>query len=102
MTSGSRLEKVLEKGEFAVTSECGPPRGADAGVIRGKGELLKGYVDAVNVTDNQTSVVRMSSFASCIVLKEMGFQFIAYHTDMGLLCAKVMDDLQWLAKHIPS
>ena len=73
MTSGSRLEKVLEKGEFAVTSECGPPRGADPEVIRRKGEILKGYVDAVNVTDNQTSVVRMSSFASCILLKEMGF-----------------------------
>ena len=73
MTSGSRLEKTLEKGEFAVTSECGPPRGADPEVIRRKGELLKGHVDAVNVTDNQTSVVRMSSFASCILLKNMGF-----------------------------
>ncbi len=73
MTSDSRLERILEGGEFAVTSECGPPRGADSEVIRRKGELLKGYVDAVNVTDNQTSVVRMSSFASCILLKEMGF-----------------------------
>jgi methylenetetrahydrofolate reductase (NADPH) len=42
-------------------------------VIRKKGALLKEVVDAVNVTDNQTSVVRMSSFASCILLKEMGF-----------------------------
>ncbi len=72
MKSASRLEKVLEKGEFAVTSECGPPRGADAEVIRRKGELLKGVVDAVNVTDNQTSVVRMSSAASCFILKGMG------------------------------
>ncbi len=74
MTSDSRLERILGKGEFAVTSECGPPRGADPNVIRRKGELLKGYVDAVNVTDNQTSVVRMSSVASCILLKEMGFE----------------------------
>jgi methylenetetrahydrofolate reductase (NADPH) len=73
MTSSSRLEKILARGEFAVTSECGPPRGADAEVIRSKGEILRGFVDAVNVTDNQTSVVRMSSFASCIILKEMGF-----------------------------
>jgi len=73
MTSNSRLERLLEKGEFVVTSECGPPRGADPEVIRKKGEILKGSVDAVNVTDNQTSVVRMSSFASCIILKEMGF-----------------------------
>jgi len=74
VTSDSRLERILGKGEFAVTSECGPPRGADPNVIRRKGELLKGYVDAVNVTDNQTSVVRMSSLASCILLKEMGFE----------------------------
>ncbi len=72
MKSASRLEKVLESGEFAVTSECGPPRGADAEIIRKKGELLKDVVDAVNVTDNQTSVVRMSSAASCFILKGMG------------------------------
>ncbi len=72
MTSDSHLEKMLEQGEFAVTSECGPPRGADAEVIRKKGELLKGTVDAINVTDNQTSVVRMSSLSSCILLKQMG------------------------------
>lgn len=56
-----------------MTSECGPPRGADPEVIRKKGNLLKGVVDAVNVTDNQTSVVRMSSLSACIILKEMGF-----------------------------
>jgi methylenetetrahydrofolate reductase (NADPH) len=72
MTSDSRLEKVLERGAFAVTSECGPPRGADPEVIRKKGELIKAAVDAINVTDNQTSVVRMSSFSSCIILKQMG------------------------------
>jgi methylenetetrahydrofolate reductase (NADPH) len=73
MMSNSHLERTLENGGFAVTSECGPPRGADSEVIRRKGELLKGYVDAVNVTDNQTSVVRMSSLSSCVLLKEMGF-----------------------------
>ncbi len=72
MKSASRLEKVLESGQFAVTSECGPPRGADAEVIRKKGEILRDVVDAVNVTDNQTSVVRMSSVASCFILKGMG------------------------------
>ena len=73
MKTESRLERVLEKGAFAVTSECGPPRGADPDVIREKGKLLKGVVDAANITDCQTSVVRMSSFASCLILKEMGF-----------------------------
>jgi methylenetetrahydrofolate reductase (NADPH) len=73
MKTKSNIERILESGEFVVTSECGPPRGADPEVIRRKGALLKEVVDGVNVTDNQTSVVRMSSFASCIILKEMGF-----------------------------
>ena len=73
MSTASNLEKVLMSGAFAVTGECGPPRGADPEVIRKKGALLKGYVDAVNVTDNQTSVVRMSSFSASLILKEMGF-----------------------------
>ena len=74
MTSDSPLEKILVGGGFAVTSECGPPRGADAEVIKKKGTLLKGVVDAVNVTDNQTSVVRMSSLSSCVILKQMGIE----------------------------
>ncbi len=73
MKTKSNIERILESGKLVVTSECGPPRGADAEVIRKKGKLLQGVVDAVNVTDNQTSVVRMSSFSSCIILKEMGF-----------------------------
>lgn len=72
MMTDSILEKVLASGELAVTSECGPPRGADPEKIKEKAQLLKGVVDAVNVTDNQTAVVRMSSMASCIFLKQMG------------------------------
>src|SRR5512136_2002040 len=71
--SASNVEKILKSGNFAVTGECGPPRAADAEVVRKKGAHLKEYVDAVNVTDNQTSVVRMSSFSASLVLKEMGF-----------------------------
>jgi len=73
MRTNSNIERILESGGFVVTSECGPPRGADPEVIRKKGNLLKGVVDAVNVTDNQTSVVRMSSLSACVILKEMGF-----------------------------
>lgn len=73
MSTASNLEKVLTSGAFAVTSECGPPRGIDVEVVKKKGGHLKGYVDGVNVTDNQTSVVRMSSFAASLVLKQMGF-----------------------------
>jgi len=73
MRKMGNLEKVLRSGAFAVTSECGPPRGADTEAVKKKGAFLKGYADAVNVTDNQTSVVRMSSFSASLVLKDMGF-----------------------------
>ena len=66
----SRLKKILTMGHFALTAECGPPKGADPEAIRKKGGLLKGYVDSVNVTDNQTGVVRLSSLASCAILRQ--------------------------------
>ena len=64
MKSGSNLERVLAAGHFAVTGELGPPMSCDAQVVREKADILKGSVDAVNITDNQTAVVRMSSIAS--------------------------------------
>ena len=71
MKTESVLEKVLATGELAVTGECGPPRGALPDVVKEKAALLKGYVDAVNVTDNQTAMVRMSSFAASVFLRQM-------------------------------
>jgi methylenetetrahydrofolate reductase (NADPH) len=68
----SILKKVLEKGEFALTAECGPPKGADPEAVIKKAELLKGKVDSVNITDNQTAIVRMSSMAACALLKSIG------------------------------
>ena len=70
----SRLEKILRSGRLAVTSECGPPRGSDPEVIKSKAALIKDHVDAINVTDNQTSVTRLCSLASCIHLKLMGLE----------------------------
>ena len=68
---GSNLEKVLRAGHFAVTGELGPPQSADPEVIRKKAALLRGYCDAVNITDNQTAIVRMSSIgAGAIVVQE--------------------------------
>jgi 5,10-methylenetetrahydrofolate reductase len=72
MKAGTNLEKVLESGEFAVSTEVGPSKGSVASVIQRKGELLKSCCDAMNVTDNQSAVVRMSSWASCVMLKQMG------------------------------
>ena len=70
----SKLEKILKSGQFAVTAECGPPRGADADVIREKCKLLKGNADAFNITDNQTAVVRMSSIASAVIMMQEGLE----------------------------
>lgn len=69
--SGSRLERVLRAGHFAVTAELGPPQAADPDVIRKKAVLLKGHCEAANITDNQTAIVRMSSIgAGTIALQE--------------------------------
>jgi methylenetetrahydrofolate reductase (NADPH) len=74
MNTDSVLEKVFRAGHIAVTGECGPPRGALPDVVKEKAELLRGYVDAVNVTDNQTAMVRMSSFAASLLLKQVQMQ----------------------------
>jgi methylenetetrahydrofolate reductase (NADPH) len=70
----SKLEKILKAGHLAVTSECGPPRGSDGEAIAKKAEMIKNYVDAINITDNQTSVTRLCSLAACIRLKQMGLE----------------------------
>jgi len=64
MKSDSVIEKRLEEGKFVVTSELGPPKSADVEVVRKKAQMLKGVVEAVNITDNQTAIVRMSSIAA--------------------------------------
>jgi methylenetetrahydrofolate reductase (NADPH) len=73
-TTPSKLEKILADGHLAVTSECGPPRSTDLDIVAEKAELIKDHVDAINITDNQTSVVRLCSLASCIRIKQMGLE----------------------------
>lgn len=72
MKTESNLEKVLAAGHIAVTSECGPPRGCKPGEVVEKSKYLDGIVDAVNVTDNQTAMVRMSSLAASVIIKQQG------------------------------
>jgi 5,10-methylenetetrahydrofolate reductase len=74
MKAGSNLEKILESGRFAVTAEAGPPKGTSPAVIRNKAEILRHCCDAVNITDNQTAIVRMSSLAGCVITKEAGVE----------------------------
>ncbi len=73
-TTPSKIEKLLAAGHFAVTSEVGPPRSADGHEIEHKANLIKDHVDAINVTDNQTSVCRLCSLAACIRIKLMGLE----------------------------
>jgi len=76
----SNLSKVLSSGGFAVTGELGPPKGADPAVIKEKAKLLKGNVDAVNITDNQTAVVRMSSIAAALLAQQEGLEPVVQMT----------------------
>jgi methylenetetrahydrofolate reductase (NADPH) len=74
MKSGSRLERTLEAGHFALTGELGPPQGANVEHVRKKAGYLKGIVDAVNITDNQTAVVRMSSWGGGLIALQEGLE----------------------------
>jgi len=74
MKSGSNLEKVLTAGHFAFTGEVGPPRGANVEAVREKAQHLKGMVDMANMTDNQTAMVRMSSWAGSLILLDEGIE----------------------------
>jgi len=64
------LREALKSGKFVVTAEVGPPKGIDVSEFLENAELLKGRVDAVNVTDQQSAVMRLGSLAGCHLLKE--------------------------------
>jgi len=68
------LQSVLESGKFVVTTEIGPLKGTDTTEITEVAELLRGKVDAANVTDQQSSVMRLGSMATCHLLKERGLE----------------------------
>jgi len=74
LKSGSRLERVLASGAFTVTAELGPPKSADTSVIAAKAKHLAGAVDAANITDNQTAIVRMSSIAAGLLALREGIE----------------------------
>ncbi|MBA3293416.1 MAG: methylenetetrahydrofolate reductase [Geodermatophilaceae bacterium] len=69
-----RLRAALRSGRFAVTAEIGPPRGADAQAIVGKADLLRDWVDAANITDNQGSHTRLASWAGSILAMRSGVE----------------------------
>jgi methylenetetrahydrofolate reductase (NADPH) len=69
-----RLAEAIRQRSFAVTAEIGPPRGADAEPVRRAANVLRDWVDAVNITDNQTAHVRLSSLAGSIVALQAGVE----------------------------
>lgn len=70
--SNSPFEEKLQSGEFLVTTEIGPPKGADVSEMVHHIDLLKDKVDAINITDHQSSVMRFPSIGGCLLVKELG------------------------------
>ena len=95
----SNLSEALKSGKFVVTAEIGPPKGVDIEEMLGDAELFRGRVDAVNVTDQQSSVMRLGSLATCHLLKERGLEPVFQMTcrdrnrialESDFLCAHVL------------
>lgn len=74
------FKEALESGKFVVTAEVGPPKGTEIKEMRHHMELLKDKVDAVNVTDNQSAVMRISSTAVCVIAMQEGLEPILQMT----------------------
>ena len=74
MKSGSKLEKVLTAGNFAVTAELGPPQNANPEAVKKKAQHCLGNVEGANITDNQTAIVRMSSIAAAAIAISCGVE----------------------------
>ncbi|MFQ5987943.1 MAG: methylenetetrahydrofolate reductase [Dehalococcoidia bacterium] len=70
----SNLSEALKSGKFVVTAEIGPPKGVDIEEMLEDAELFRGRVDAINVTDQQSSVMRLGSLSTCHLLKERGLE----------------------------
>jgi 5,10-methylenetetrahydrofolate reductase len=70
----------IKSGKFIVTSEIGPPKGVDVSEILKDADLVKGRVDAINITDLQSSVLRLGSIAVCHLLKQRGIEPIMQMT----------------------
>lgn len=76
----SQLEKALGAGQFAVTAEVAPPKGADLAPALETAQALRGKVHGLNVTDMQSACLKASSLGLCIALKQAGFEPILQMT----------------------
>jgi 5,10-methylenetetrahydrofolate reductase len=76
----TKFKQALESGKFVVTSEVAPPKGTNLEKFEHHIELLKDKVDAMNVTDHQSSVMRYPSLGGCLKVKEGGGEVILQMT----------------------
>jgi 5,10-methylenetetrahydrofolate reductase len=76
----SRFKEALNSGKFVITSEVAPPKGTNLEKMFHHIELLKEKVDALNVTDHQSSVMRYPSLGGCLAIKERGGEAIMQMT----------------------
>ena len=70
-----KLRDAFKSGKFVITAECGPAKGTDMTEFKSNIDILKGKVDAINITDQQSAVMRVGSLAGCIMLMEKGIDF---------------------------
>jgi len=68
------FKEKIQAGKFLLTSEIGPPKGIETKQMLEDAELIRGRVDGINVTDLQSSVMRLGSLAVCVLLKQQGFE----------------------------
>ena len=67
-----KFKEALSSGKFVITAEVGPPKGTDIEEMKKNIDLVKDKVDGINSTDNQSSVMRISSLGACVIIKEHG------------------------------
>lgn len=70
----STLQRRLEQGQVVVTGEVAPPKGASRAALERLAGGLRGYVDAINLTDNQRGLARMSSLGAGVVMQQIGME----------------------------
>ena len=89
----SVLQEKLASGQFAITAEMAPPKGCDFTEQLEVAELLKGKVDAVNVTDMQSACLKASSLGLCIKLQQAGIDAIVQMTGRDRNRMAIMGDV---------
>lgn len=74
------FRKKLDSKKFIITAEISPPKGTDITGMQNDASMIKDVVDAINITDNQRAVMRMSSLAACSILSQNGYETIMHLT----------------------